>query len=713
MAAPFALGPPGSACHMADDFNVSPFQYYRTNGTVVTSGVVTSVDLPHGGGDQRVCVYADAACSAVSTTVYKANGDSTACCVETDAVSSAADVWLYPFIAFLAAFVVMKFVMAKVRERRLASVPAAEREEAEKSQHPLAVVMNGWPTWRKYLFVFIFFAAITALVFEASIMPKQIQMRLSPSERSAQMAMSSFLTPVEEIFAFLEDSILVKVGYAIAAGRLRELNALIHVSTIGGATCAIIAFVLMLALAYVDASAKWALAPSSAANAPLAKVCSLLPSADMLVDAARVYWLVSAAAWLPKFVSKGLFGFFAGTNQLTVYLAPIVISATVPIGIWFGFQAYSQPSIDGEPASFSPLTLLSIAYTSGDWLILVGYIGYFAFSSELRQTYALSCLCCRRRRAFGDERSSELLSGLNVDGNEKVDEVDADYGGVSDACDGDGDGGEDDSTMTRRVMREVVIDGARLMVVDLAVQLSLTITTYIAASQGNATIYKLAAAQAAYYSFGPQYLFSFLLMVKLIGAQMLASGKTRQFLGMFGFATAITVVLAITAVVAAHFRGVPVALDYGQRACIYASDAACAPLYAQIFDGEDSLAHVFLVFGPTVGLQMLFELFRAGLAVCHDFTFLAKASAACFVVVYVPAILVAHYGVSPPTAVGYYIAMYLPHFAMIVAFAWRLWSHCKALARGGKGPWSVHMKRGSVNINAVANDDNDDGADNL
>ena len=56
--------------------------------------------------------------------------------------------------------------------------------------------------------IFLLFACIIMVqIEEAQIMNKQIQQYLSPTDRSSQLAMSNFLTPVKEIFAFLEDAI--------------------------------------------------------------------------------------------------------------------------------------------------------------------------------------------------------------------------------------------------------------------------------------------------------------------------------------------------------------------------------------------------------------------------------------------------------------------------------------------------------------------------
>merc|ERR1712195_344034 len=77
-------------------------------------------------------------------------------------------------------------------------------------------------------------------------------------------------------------------------------------------------------------------------------------------------------------------------------------------------------------------------------------------------------------------------------------------------------------------------------------------------------------------------------------------------------------------------------------------------------------------------------LIRAGLMACHDFEFMAKASVCCFVVGYVPSILYAHYVTN--TASGYFIAMYVPHFLMIVVFGYRMYQHSICILNDRPGP---------------------------
>ena len=86
------------------------------------------------------------------------------------------------------------------------------------------------------------------------------------------------------------------------------------------------------------------------------------------------------------------------------------------------------------------------------------------------------------------------------------------------------------------------------MIVDLSVQMSITLTIYIAASQHLATGYKLAALQAASPYFGNMYVIGVDMMIKLIGSRLMGRGETRKYLVHFVFGLILTTAVAIGAV---------------------------------------------------------------------------------------------------------------------------------------------------------------------
>jgi hypothetical protein len=67
----------------------------------------------------------------------------------------------------------------------------------------------------------------------------------------------------------------------------------------------------------------------------------------------------------------------------------------------------------------------------------------------------------------------------------------------------------------------VVRGGLQLMVVDLAIQMSITITVYVAAVERFENAYKLAAATSAYWTFGPSYMITTFLLLKVHDATWL------------------------------------------------------------------------------------------------------------------------------------------------------------------------------------------------
>jgi hypothetical protein len=532
------------------------------------------------------------------------------------------------------------------------------------NNNPMQQLADQYSGAMKVIIMLIYVAAIAALVAESTIMPMSIQTVLSPTERASHLAMDSFLTPVSEIFAFLEDAMIIKVGYAMVCNRYQELNLLLHISVIAGFVSGLLAFILMLAIALNDASAEPFLNPSAASNQALIDAgCILIPTTKEMLGSARIYWLLSAAAWIPNFMTKGIMGLLIGTGQFFVYFMPLIVASVVPLSVWFGLLAL-RGTQDTTVKLLNPLSILGLAYGSSDWILAILLFSYIACSSNLRQKYKLRCLLCRGK-------------------SDKADEEEANPG----------------ESFTS-IIKEVVFEGLELMVVDLAIQLSLTVTIYVAAAQKFDLAYKLSSTQSAYWIFGPQYMVGTMLFLKMIGAQLVARKQYQQFVGLLVFATVLTLCLTVTAILGAYFKRVGVSYTYGESACIFGSNVTCAPLYEAIFGTQDSLSTVFEAFGPTVGLQMIFLLLRSALAMCHDFKFMAKSASAALILIYLPSIITIRLVPFAYTAVAYYVVMYLPHFFLILVFGWRLWWNLKALLAGDPGPW-VHAQRIQENLEIV------------
>jgi len=638
-----------------------PFEYLDATGATVTQGRL--VDVP--GFTDPVCIFEQAACQ-VGALPHKPDGSTFACCSASSNVEDAANMWYVPMIAFYGGILSFFALSRAYTNWQTKRGNAPKDGGATAGMRSLRLDTSGMSKCQKWTLLGIFLLTIVALVAESSVMPTSIQQTLTPTEGSARLAMAAFLTPVKEVFSFLEDAMVVKVGYALAAGRLTELNHLLHVSVLGGLVSGALAFVVMLGLALNDSSAEALLNPSAASNQGyIEDGCTLIPTSEELLSHARVFWILQALAWIPQFTSMGVSGFLAGTGQVAVYLFPMIVSATVPIALWFGLL----PTAQSATAGLTPLSALGIAYGVGPWIVGVFFVVFLLYRGDLRRKYRLRCLCCARPAPT--PVANDPGGGISTTGE---------------LC---------------SIVRDVASEGLQLMVVDLAVQASLTVTVYVAAKHDFATAYKLAAAQAAYWTFGPAYLVGLMLFVKISGSQLLASGKHKEYVRGLTYVAWVVGCVSVSALVAAWWKHQPIAFNYGETACEFAAQEECAGAYATIFQGEDSLSHVFEAFGPTIGLNMAFMLLRAALSTCHDFWFMARASVVTLVCVYIPVVVLVSKVFPESLATGYYIAMYAPHFAMVIVFGVRMRTHAGNLFTGKPGPWTPHMAAMSMRLSGA------------
>ena len=609
----------------------SPFQFADGSGGWITNG---TRDAATG-----VCVPTNSTCGDPST---RANCCGTAPVIGDD--YGAANYYAMITFAIASGFykrILQDSVVNWLRPRR-----ADGRIDASFGSRGavLKEMFEGRKPSFKYVIGFLILAIFATQIFEMTIMPPSVQATLSPQAAAAKVAMSSFLEPVKEVFAFLEDVMLVKVSYALAQGNLEELNQLLHASVLFGLMSGALSFLLMAAVAAGDGSAAALLNPAAAPNDILiASNCTLIPSTDELLSVARPFWLLSCATWMPTFAMAGFTGFLAGAGRFEIVLLPGIIGLAVPISIWFGLKG-SLPIFGID----NPLTVLGLAYGVGPWLNALLCLAIVACSPGLRARYGLRWLLAGAGRGRGVLRS--FLKRIQSVGREGLD----------------------------------------LMVVDLAVQLSITIATYVGASQGFEIPYQLAAAGAAYPLFGPAILVPTSFLLKLVGSKMVAGGQTRAFAAFSFRLIFLTCALGAGAIFTAFHKHRALSYTFGESACIYATEPACTPVYARIFKKAGSLLDVFDAFGPTVALNMLFYMVRMMLSVCQDFAFMARAAAGAFALVFVPAILVARYAYNTPLA--YYVAMYVPHFVLIVVYGWRMWSHLMAFATDRPGPWTEHAR---------------------
>jgi hypothetical protein len=84
------------------------------------------------------------------------------------------------------------------------------------------------PKVKKRLYGNLLFLPVVAMIVAEIIMANSVQQNLTVVDRNAQLHAIVFLVPLAEIFAFVEDVIQVRVQYALASGRNKEVGMLIR-----------------------------------------------------------------------------------------------------------------------------------------------------------------------------------------------------------------------------------------------------------------------------------------------------------------------------------------------------------------------------------------------------------------------------------------------------------------------------------------------------
>ena len=186
----------------------------------------------------------------------------------------------------------------------------------------------------------------------------------------------------------------------------------------------------------------------------IARGCTWIPTTEAILVHAKEYWLLTAIAWVPSFISRGFIGFFVVADLPAMFISQIVV-LTVPIVLWFGLLNFTE---------IYPLTILALAYTIPTFVTTISQFVYLGCNKATRGKYSLRVIMC----PWG--------------------------------------GGNVDSPKFFQVLKECAVEGFQLMLVDVAVQMSTSVTNYMAASDHFETAFKLGAAESAFWSFGPQFL---------------------------------------------------------------------------------------------------------------------------------------------------------------------------------------------------------------
>lgn len=478
--------------------------------------------------------------------------------------------------------------------------------------------MQVW--WKKYLL----YTGIISYTVVLTMMAQLTQGWLSVSDRNAMLAASAFLTPVRDAFQFLEDSVSVQIGFALASGNTEAAMSILILGVMGGFLFGILGAAAMTALLFWPSAIRFLLAPSSVMDAATLPHCTLVDSAAKIVEQAHVYWLLTVWSWPLAFAGMALIGYMFGTRRIAVYGLSLALSSLSGLGIFVVFQ---------------PKTL--------------SLMGWANFVPSL-----VTVLVCGTPVILAPEARAAIRPALN-----RLLGEDAQQDGVR-----------------NRALR----DGALAMALELSTQLSITIGVYVGSSSGVSTQYQLSALQAALPKYSTAMSFAVGFVAKMRGSYLVGARSFEEFHKLVLLMAAAALALASLALISVLPHREALAFDFAENACEFATSEACAPAYIGIFGGgtgeAGTLQTSFGFFAVVAASMVVFNIARSGLYACQDFFFLGVSGIASLLFVFVPAIWYAHWVVGTPAAI--FAAMYAPSVVLAVVFSARLYLNTRRMLAG-------------------------------
>jgi len=518
--------------------------------------------------------------------------------------------------------------------------------------------------------VLIVMALVIALEIYVSILLANItQSKLSVADRNALLAADSFLTPVMDVFQFLEDAVMVKINFAIGQGSVPAVRAILGVGVIGGLGTGAMAAGIVTVVAFIPVAAQAVLAPFVLGSSV---GCALLPTAAEVVAESSTYLLLRAWCWPLAFMNMALRGFLMGSGEVVSYfLSGIVQLAIQAVGLFVFFE--KNPSLDC-------LGWIALAKVVADTCSIVAAL---ISKRELRDRYGLL---------------KPSLPAQEVQRNQPFIEADVTPMEISTS---------EEEPSTRRSVRgstriqaglevaqgvrtEAIREGLCAMVLDVSFQLGITTGTYTAgAAMGIGPLYQVGAMQNAFPTYGLSYVVGLAYSVRIVGSRFVGQRQYKSFKGLYSYAAVYVVVLAIVAAGSTLPFARAISLDLAEQSCEFAFNSQCIPVYTSVFGGGTSsgapLETTFYLFGPILLGIAGYRILKAGMYCVFDFQFMALAGAASFVCCFIPAILVARYLINQPWAVV--AAMYLPAWVLVVVFGLRMRRNVAKMVAGDPGPW--------------------------
>lgn len=355
---------------------------------------------------------------------------------------------------------------------------------------------------------------------------------------------------------------------------------------------------------------------------------------------AKQYLLFSVWCWPALFVSMALKGFLLGLQEYGLFIFMGLVQTVTQITLLY-ILFVPHPSLDA----------LGWIVFVGSYMSLISTLGIFLFKRDLRLRYNLTINCAQATELGAPE-------------------------------------------VVQISWKKASQEGFYAMLLDVAAQVSVTTGVYVAGGLlGVGAMYQVSAWQAAFPQYGLQWIFGVTYVLRLQGSNLVAAKEYKQFRNLFRTIMVYGIILAIVAASSLIPFRVPIAFQEAAQACEYASSLNCANIFASVFGGGDTggdtlQGSAMLLFVPTLLARSFYQLYKAGLYACLDWSFMASTAVAATVLVFFPTISIAIY---LKTVSSILIAMYLPMLMMAIAFLLRTRRNIKRMLSGQRGPWEKEL----------------------
>lgn len=477
-------------------------------------------------------------------------------------------------------------------------------------------------------------------------MAESIQRTFKTPERNAIGAAGAFLVPIGQIFQFLEDTVTVKVNYSIAQGTKAKTHTIFWTGIRGALLSGTAVAIILTILAVSDTTLPKILAPGAENDLKLYPNCNLIPgSAQEVAATVRKYFIIQSWTFPLSYTVLVFTGLIIGSMQLSAWAYSMLMGETTLLLVWFLTPLNDRTS-----------ELLGWAYFAQAAVPVICFFSFFTSSTPFRDYTGVSFM----RTQHEPQTARDVMEAA--------------------------DGKEYKSPRISQEQRALIIDGLRVMMLDLCLTLASTITYYVALSHSAATTYELNALQSATPAFGVSYTFAIAYFAKILGAQFMGRGTHTHFRTLIHITMAAVFVIMVIQMSLIFSEIDAVAYYFSKPACEFAGTESCAPLYRDIFLANDNVRDVFVCFAPIVAIVSAFNPLRAFVSVCLDFDFMCRSAVAAFVFGFVPAICITT--AVGTTATGLYISQNMPIIILTVIFAIRLRCNLHKMDAGIDGPWS-------------------------